>query len=51
MRRGVLAAMTALAIGVACSTIPGPRAAAGDTAVVALRDQPETLFAPLATST
>ncbi|TMD58767.1 MAG: peptide ABC transporter substrate-binding protein [Chloroflexi bacterium] len=51
MRRGVLAAMTALAIGAACSAIPGPRAAAGDTAVVALRDQPETLFAPLATST
>ena len=33
-----------------CAPEPGPRVGAGDTAIVALRDQPETLFAPLGTS-
>src|SRR2546425_7874169 len=36
---------------VACAAGQGPRVTPEDTIVIALRDQPETLFAPLATST
>lgn len=37
-------------VAVACAGGPGPRVAAEDTVVVALREEPETLFAPAAAS-
>ncbi|HYY55519.1 MAG TPA: peptide ABC transporter substrate-binding protein [Candidatus Dormibacteraeota bacterium] len=52
MRRPVLRALAAAALLGACATAaPAPRVAAQDTAIVALRDEPETLFAPGAAST
>ena len=50
-RAGLLGACLGLLLAVACNSGPPPRLTAEDTAVVALRAEPETLFAPAATST
>ena len=52
MTQAVIGAALSLLVTAACAAPdPGPRLAAGDTAIVALRDVPETLFAPVASST
>ena len=43
-------ALALLLAAASCTVGPGPRASAEDTVVIALRDEPETLFAPLAQS-
>jgi peptide/nickel transport system substrate-binding protein len=49
-RAGLLGAGSLMLFALACTPGPPPRLSAEDTVVIALRNEPETLFAPAATS-